>query len=204
MLQMQDQSLPQAGKTVLGQDDGGDYRKPSRFTDVPPGREMPDKRPGGFPDAPPPPPRPSGSADNRSSFQGYGQPPNPTSLMQSGVGDFRGLQDKMQSLYPGSQSSGGESGPALSPSFAQPPPGGMAYARPPPPPPVTSAPPTAFGAGGPHWAGAAPLSASNGRQDWRPGFGGPSGQMQDYQNPMHQQRLSGNWQPDAMAFSRFH
>jgi len=199
-----DQLLTHAGKTAPGQttSTGSDeYRRPSRFTDTPSAREMSDKRPGGFQD---PPPR-SGSSDNRSSFQGYGQAPNPAALAQPGLGDFRGLHDKIQTLYPGSQSSGGagiEARQAPTSSFLQQsPPGGMpTYARPPP----TSVPPAGFGTSGPHWAGAVPLSTSNGRQDWRPGFGGPQGMMPDYYNPAQQQRLPGNWQADAMSFSRFH
>jgi len=193
----------QAGIAVPGQTaaaaGSGEFRRPSRFADAPP-----DKRPGGFQDAPP---RPSGSSDSRSSLQGYGLAPNSAALAQSGVGDFRGMQDKMQ--YLGSQSSGGagtDARQAATPSFSQTSPGGMApYAKPPP----TSAPAfpsQAFGTSGPHWAGAMPLSTSNGQQDWRPGgFGRPSGTMPDYHNPMqHQQRLPGNWQTDAMPYSRFH
>lgn len=180
---------------------GGDYRRPSRFADVPPpAREMPDKHPRGFHDEPP---RPPGPADNRGSFQGYGQASNPPPLVQSGIGDFRGLHDKMHTLYPGSQMSGSteaETLPTSTPSFSQPSPGGMsAYARPPP----SSIPPAGFGMSGPHWSGMAPMAAPNGRQDWRPGFSGSSGLMSDYHNPM-QQRLSGNWQADGMPFSRFH
>jgi len=209
-----DPSLMLGGKAVPGQGapiSAGDYRKHSRFTDTPSGREMADKHGGGFPpDLLRP---PTGPSDNRSPpFSGYGQAaPSSAGLAQSGVGDFRGLQDKMQSLYPGSQASAG--GPGMdthqNPTslFNQPPSGGMStYARPPP----ASAPPApGFGTSGPHWAGALPLGASNGRQDWRPGFGsGPSSSMSDYHNPVQQQPqrlgLMGNWQPDAMSFSRFH
>jgi len=199
-----DPSLMLAGKTVPGQAAStgagvGDYRRPSRFTDTPSGREM---SAGGFPDMPP---RPLiGPPDNRAPFPGYGPAPgSAAALAQSGVGDFHGLQDKMQSLYPGSSSGGPGMDTRQAPmsSFTQPPPGGMsAYSRPPP----ASVPPTGFGASGPHWAGAMPLATSNGRQDWRPGFGGPSSSMSDYPNPMQQQRLMGNWQADAMSFSHFH
>jgi len=199
-----DPSLANAAKTALapGQSPAAassEYRRPSRFADVPPSaREMPDKRPRGFQDAPP---RPSGATDSRSSFQGYGQAPNSASLAQSGIGDFRGLQDKLQALYPGSGGAGTETQPSPTSSFSQPPPGGMSsYAR----PQQTSAPPPGFSLSGPHWAGTTSLAAPNGRQDWRSGFGGPSGPMPDYHNPMQQQRLPGNWQSDGMPFNRFH
>lgn len=172
---------------------GSDFRRPSRFADASlPPRELPDKRPRGFPDAGP---RPPGAADNRSSFHGYGQASNSGSLSQSGIGDFSGLQDKMLSLYSGA-SSGTETSPTVTSSFSQPPGGEMsAYSH--PPPPTSNVPPPGF-MGGPHWAG---VGSSNGRQDWRPGFNRP-----DYQNPMQlqQQRLAGNWQGDGMPFSRFH
>jgi len=203
-------SLANAAKTALAPGQGSvtassDYRRPSRFADAPPPpQEMPDKRSRGFPDAPL---RSSGPTDNRSSFQGYGQTANSGGLAQSAIGDFRGLQEKMQSLYPGSQPTGGageDTHTAQMPPFSQSSPGGMtSYARPPPPSSVAQA---AFGMSGPHWANTNPLASSNGRQDWRPGFGGPSGQMSDYHNPMQQQqqRLQGNWQADRMPFGRFH
>lgn len=179
---------------------GGDYRRPSRFADAPPSaQDMPDKHPRGFQDAPPLRPDP---ADSRGSFQGYGKASNSSLLGQPGVGDFRGLQDKRASPYPGSQplsGAGTDTHPAP-PSFSQPPPGGMPpYAR--PPPSIPSA-----GFSGPHWAGRAPPAAPNGRQDWRPGFAGSSGPTSDYHNPVHQPppRLPGSWQADGMPFSRFH
>jgi len=204
-----DPSLANAAKTALtpGQSAaaaGSDYRRPSRFADSsPPAREMPDKRPRGFHDAPAP-LLPSGPTDNRSSFQGYGQAPNSAALAQSGVGDFRGLHDKMQALYPGSQPSSAaesETHPTPTPSFPQPPPGGMStYARPPP----ASVPQAGFGMSGSHWAGTSAQGAANGRKDWRPGFGRSSGPVPDYHNPMQQQqRLAGNWQSDGMPYSRF-
>lgn len=191
-----------AAKTVQmgAADSSSEYRKPSRFADeAPPGaREIPDQRPGGFAGGPT---RPLGPTDSRGgSFHGYGQTSSSPALAPPGIGDFRGLQDKMQSLYPGSQLPGGV-GPETHESppqpFSQPAPGGMGgYARPPP----TSSPQGGFGMGGPHWAGATPIGASNGRQDWRAGFNRP-----DYHNPMQQpQRLAGNWQSDGMPFGRFH
>lgn len=198
-LMEKDPSLATAAKTAQASAATSDFRRPSRFADAPPAaREMSDKRPGGFPDAAP---RPPGPAGNRGSFHGYGQGSNSASLAQSMIGDFSGLQDKMQSLYPGSQPSSGagmETHPTVTSSFSQPPPGGMStYAR----PPTSSVPPAGFGMSGPHWAGAASLGASNGRQDWRPGFNRP-----DYHNPMQyqQQRIAGSWQADSMPFGRFH
>jgi len=194
VLQMmeKDPSLATAAKTAQSSAAAtGDFRRQSRFADAPPAaREMPDKRPGGFPDAAP---RPPGSASNRGSFQGFGQASNSASFAQSGmsgIGDFSGLQDKMQSLYPGS-GVGTDTHPPVTSSFSQPPAGGMS----------TDVPPPGFGMSGPHWAGGASLGASNGRQDWRPGFNRP-----DYGNPMQyqQQRLPGNWQADSMSFGRFH
>jgi len=193
-------SLATAAKTAqTGAAMSSDFRRPSRFTDAPPApREMPDKRPGGFPDAAP---RPPGSINNRgSSFHGFSQTSNSASLVQSGIGDFSGLQDKMQSLYPRSQSSSGmgtpENYPAATSAFSQPPAaGGMSsYAR----PPTSNNPPRGYGMSGPHWATAGPMGAgaSNGRPDWRPGgFNRP-----DYQSQMQYQpqRLSGgNWQADS-------
>lgn len=187
---------PPMGQTGAGS--GSDYRRPSRFADAPPpAREVPDKRPGGgFSGGPSP--RPPGHSDNQGgSF--YGRTANsPPALheAQSVLGDFRGPPDKMQApSYPGSQPPrGGEEMETqhLTPPFSQPPPGAGPYARPPP----ANPPPGGFG--GPHWAST--MGAPNGRQDWRPGFGGS-----DYYNPMQQQRLPGNWQqPDGMQFSRFH
>jgi len=198
-LMEKDPSLATAAKTAQASAaTGSDFRRPSRFADAPPAaREMSDKRPGGFPDAAA---RPPGPANNRGSFHGYGQASNSASLAQSMIGDFSGLQDKMQSLYPGSQPSSGvgtETHPTVTSSFSQPPPGGMStYAR----PPTSSVPPAGYGMSGPHWAGGASLGASNGRQDWRPGFNRP-----DYHNPMQyqQQRLAGGWQADSMQFGRF-
>ena len=204
MLQMmeKDRSLANTAKTVPppGQGTaagGGEYRRQSRFADAQPQvQDVPEKRPPGYTDAPPRPPVP---ADNRSSFHGFGQPPNPPSLAQSGVGDFRGLQDKMKSLYPASSSEGTETrpGPGAIPPFMQPPPG---FAR---PPPTSGGAPTAFGMGGPHWSGAS-SSANGSRQDWRPGFSGAERQN-PAQQQQQQQRLPGNWQGDGgMPFNRFY
>ena len=203
-LMEKDPSLDTAGTTSqMGGAARSDFRRPSRFADAPAApREMPDNCSGGFPDAAP---RPPGSANSRGgSFHGYGQASNAGSLAQSGIGDFSGLQNKMQSLYPGfpgSQSSSGmgmETHPTATSSFLQPPTAGMStYAR----PPTSNVPPPRFDVSGPHWANTDQMGASNGRQDWQPGFNRP-----EYHNPMQyqSQRIADSWQADSMQFGRFH
>lgn len=94
ILQMIEKEQSNAAKTAptLGQNTtpvSSDYRRPSRFGDSQPSaRDMPDKHARSFQDAPP---RPSGPSDNRSSFQGYSQPPTSAPLAQSGIGDFLSL-----------------------------------------------------------------------------------------------------------------